>query len=194
MTATEAALVARAQRGDRTAYDRLIDAYQRPIYHLALRYCGHEEDARELAQETFIRAWLKLGTFRLGAPFRPWLYQVATRVCLNHVERRPPPTRSLEPRQPDERPFDPPADPAEEPGRQVPARLLAEQVRAAVAELPPAYRLVMLLYHVEQMTYPEIAAACGLPLGTVKTHLHRARGRLREQLATLLPEHTGAEP
>lgn len=191
MAASDEELVERAKRGDRSAFDELIAAYQRPIYHLALRYCGHPEDARELAQEVFVRAWLKLGTFRDGLPFRPWLYQVAARVCLNAAARPRLRTWSLEPADDDDRPLDPAGPPDDDPAAQAAGGEFAAAVQRAVAALPPPYRLVMLLRHVKQLSYPEIATACDLPLGTVKTHLHRARARLREQLAELLPDGFG---
>lgn len=182
MAATDEVLLAQAARGERAAFDQLVVRHQSAIYHFALRFCGHREDARELAQEIFVRVYLKLSTFRPGASFRPWLYRIATNHCLNAAARRRPVVRSLSPEGEDEPAIDPPGDPRDDPARQVPARLAAATVHQAIVTLPPAYRAVMILRHLEALDYQEIATVLDLPLGTVKTHLHRARQQLQARL------------
>ncbi|MBI2298792.1 MAG: RNA polymerase sigma factor [Armatimonadetes bacterium] len=191
---TDEELAGRARRGDRAAFDALMLRCQGLVYHLALRFCGHAEDARELAQEVFIRLFLKLPGYDPDRPFRPWLYRLATRVFLNTAERKRPVTRSLEAAEEGRPALDPPDVPGADPAHQAEARALREAVFAALLELPPHYRAAMLLRHVEGLSYDEVAAALGQPLGTVKTHLHRARHRLREQLGHLLPPGYGDEP
>ncbi|MCC7491661.1 MAG: sigma-70 family RNA polymerase sigma factor [Fimbriimonadaceae bacterium] len=191
MVESDDALVARAQRGDRTAFDDLVARYQGAVGQVALRYCGDREEARELAQEAFVRAWLKLHTFQLGRPLRPWLLKVTAGVCLNWAGRPRLSTRSLQSAHESEPELDPAAPASGEPARLVEAAALHQAVKAALLELPPAYRTVMLLRHVEGLEYQDIAAATGQPLGTVKTHLHRARGQLRERLREYLPDWLG---
>lgn len=179
MVESDEHLVDRSLRGEREAFDRLVERYQSAVYHFALRFCGHPDDARELAQDIFVRAYLKLNTFQPGRPFRPWLYRVAGSVCLNHRARRRPETVPLEPvEQPGWEPPGPAPNPADEAAKSDLRRRLFEAVR----QLPVAYRTVLLLRHLEGLDYRDIAACLKLPLGTVKTHLHRARQMLRERL------------
>ena len=192
MTETDEFLAGRAQRGDDAAFDRLVGRYQGAVYHLALRYRGHAEDARELAQDVFLRVYRKLSAYDPSRPFRPWLYTLAARVMLNARAARPPATVSLS--QDDHAAFEPAAPPHEDPARIAEGRSLQAAVHQALLELPPAYRLAMLLRHLKQLSYDEIATTLELPVGTVKTHLHRARNRLREVLTEQLPADLGDRP
>lgn len=191
---TDEDLARRAQRGDRAAFDALVGRCQGRVYRLAYRFCGHAEDARELAQEVFVRAWLKLSAYDATRPWWPWLQQLATRVLLNAAERRPPLHRPLE-AEDDRRPTLEPSAPAhEEPARRAVARAAQQAVAAALLELPAHWRAAMLLRHVEGLSYEEIAAALGQPLGTVKTHLFRARRWLLDRLGDWRPEELGGTP
>ena len=180
MVESDEQLVDRSLRGERAAFDQLVARYQAPVYHFALRFCGHPDDARELAQDIFVRAWMKLSTFRPGLPFRPWLYRVAGSVCLNQSAKRRLTTVPLDP--PAEAAAPEPASTAEDPADLAAAGELRQRLHEAVAQLPATYRAVMLLRHLEGLDYREIATSLKLPLGTVKTHLHRARNLLRERL------------
>ena len=190
MTLSDEALVARARNGDRAAFDELVERYQSLVYHFCLRYCGQPDDARERAQDTFVRVWLKLGTFQTHRPLRPWLYKVAAGVCLNAAARRRP-VLSLDTAESDDRTPEPASRPADDPARVAEARQMQAAVHRAMLELPPAYRVVMILRHVEHLDYRDIATALELPLGTVKTHLFRARQQLRQRLGELLPASWG---
>lgn len=192
MTETDELLAGRAQRGDDAAFDRLVARYQGAIYHLALRYRGHPEDARELAQDVFLRVYRKLSAYDANRPFRPWLHTLAVRVMLNAQAARPPATVPLDPT--DGPGLEPATPPQDDPARLAEGRSLREAVHRALLELPPAYRLAMLLRHLRGLSYDELATTLQLPVGTVKTHLHRARNRLREVLADQLPDHLGEQP
>jgi len=165
MVESDEHLVDRSLRGEREAFDQLVARYQSPVYHFALRFCGHPEDARELAQDIFVRAYLKLSTFQPGKPFRPWLYRVAGSVCLNHRARRRPVTVPLEPV---EQPGGEPAGPGPDPAALAAAGALRQQLYEAVRQLPASYRAVMLLRHLDGLDYREIADSLKLPLGTLR--------------------------
>ena len=183
----ERALVRQAVRGDRAAFARLVDLHQRPVHGLCLRLLQEREEARDAAQETFVRAWAALGTYDPASPFLPWLLRIARNHAIDLVRRRLPAARRVEldaPRAPGGEPSpelpDAAAAPADE---QLVAAQRASGVEAAVAALPARYREVIQLFHVEHLSYKEIAATLEVPIGSVMTWLHRARARLRAQMA-----------
>lgn len=156
------------------AFAELVARYQDRIYNYAYRMTGSREDAQDLAQETFIRVYTHLDRFRVEERFSPWIYRITTNLCLNHLKRR---KRNI-PLLPDSADFDGPVSPdnALEASEE---RLILQQ---AILSLPEHYRAVILLRHVEELSYDEIAQATELPLGTVKTRLFRARELLQHQL------------
>lgn len=175
-----------AARGDRDAFARLVDAHKRRVHALCFRLLGDAEEARDAAQESFVRAWSAIGSFDSTQPFAPWVLRIARNHCFDVARRRLPAGREVRldaaPAH-DEAPFEL-AD-AEAPAAD--DRLAGAQrsaaVAGAVAQLPPRYREVIHLFHVEQMAYKDIAAVMDVPIGTVMTWLHRARAKLRETLA-----------
>lgn len=180
----EAALAVAASRGDKQAFGRLVDLHKRAVYGLCIRLLRHPEDARDAAQEAFVRAYASLATFDPTQPFAPWVLRIARNHCLDVGRRRGsrPPEVALD------------ADPEEGGARELPdphtpraddvieRRELAGSLAAAVAALPPNYREVVELFHVEHLSYKEIAATLDVPIGTVMTWLHRARARLKDAL------------
>ena len=184
----EVTLARAAARGDRAAFARLVEMYKRVVYGLALRLLQHPEEARDAAQETFVRAWSAIGTYDAAQPFAPWLLRIARNHCIDVVRRRLPAARRVE--LDDDRGGDAAergelADPsAPRPDEQLERAETASTLGVAVAALPPRYREVIHLFHVEHMSYKEIAATMEIPIGTVMTWLHRARARLREVLDT----------
>jgi RNA polymerase sigma-70 factor (ECF subfamily) len=180
------ALLARAAaRGDRAAFARLVDLHRRSVHGLAFRLLRDPEEARDAAQETFVRAWGAVSTYDASQPFGPWILRIARNHALDLLRRRIPAARQVAlDAEPEEG-----SPHLELAGDAVPADSALEQaqVRAtlesAVAALPPNYREVVQLFHVEQLSYREIAETLDVPMGTVMTWLHRARGKLR---ATLL--------
>jgi RNA polymerase sigma-70 factor (ECF subfamily) len=180
----EAPLVRAAAAGDRRAFARLVDQHQRAVFGLCQRVLQDREEARDAAQETFVRAWSAIATCDPAQPFAPWLLRIARNHCIDVVRRRLPAPRRVE--------LDadgPAGDHTElpDPGAARGDVLLqreqeASELEAAVAALPDNYRQVIQLFHVEHMSYKEIAATMEVPMGTVMTWLHRARGRLRVSL------------
>ncbi|MCA9706268.1 MAG: sigma-70 family RNA polymerase sigma factor [Myxococcales bacterium] len=170
----EPALVVRAGRGDRVAFAELVRRHQGKVRALLLRLAGSPSLADDLAQEVFLRAYRGLVGFEGRSSFGTWVYRISYNVYLNHRTR----TRSYAalPEDYDVRAAAP--DDAHSP----PRADLRRDLRAAIAELPERYRAVIVLYYLHEVSYPEIAEILELPLGTVKTHLHRAKRLLRQHM------------
>ncbi len=181
----EASLARAAARGDRAAFSRIVELRKRVVFRLCMRLLRDEEEARDAAQETFVRAWGAIDTYDPAQPFAPWLLRIARNHCIDLVRRRLPAARRFE--------LDAGAEDeaqrleiedldAPRADDQLERAEAASTLGAAVAALPVNYREVIHLFHVERMSYKEIAAAMEVPMGTVMTWLHRARARLRETL------------
>lgn len=170
-----------SRRGDREAFGQLVARHERAVYALCLRILGSPEEARDAAQEAFVRGYESLRSYDPALAFRPWLLRIARNRCLDLRRREAvrPPTEALdEDRAAQVSAGDPPAI----------ERLLREEGRirleAAIARLPDEQREALLLFHQEQLSYREIAAVLDVPIGTVMTWLHRARRRLRDELGS----------
>lgn len=171
-------LVERAQRGDAAAFELLVRRYERYVYNLALRVVGSPEEAEDLAQCAFVRAWKALPRFRGEAKFSTWLYRIITNLCCS---RLPQLRRELAALAPDDDALDLP-DENQEPESGLAAAEARARIQAAFAGLPESYRLLVSLRHLQALSYEEIAQITGLPLGTVKTGIFRARRKLREAI------------
>ena len=180
MPDAERALIDRAQQGDHDAFAALVNEHQRYIYNLALRVLRDENEALDLAQETFVRAWSALPNFRGQSKFRTWLYRIVTNLCYN---RLPGLRRSLNALGDDvvEEIPDPDSK-SGNPARKLEMQELREHLRQAVDDLDERYRLLIALRYQDELSYDEIASTLNLPLGTVKTGLFRAKERLRRAL------------
>ena len=180
MPDTEQHLIQRARKGDQEAFAALVTEHQRYVYNLALRVLKNEEEALDLAQETFVRAWTALPNFRGQSQFRTWLYRIVTNLCYN---RLPNLRRSLNELGDDiiaeipdtETTFDNPA-------RGLESRELRSYLHQAIEQLDENYRLLISLRYQNELSYEEIATMLNLPLGTVKTGLFRAKEQLRRAL------------
>ncbi len=176
----EASLLHRSRQGDLDAFNRLVEHYQRPLYNLCLRLLASPQAAEDATQDAFLAAFRALSRFR-GGSFRAWLFRIAANACYDQLRRRRAhPTLSLD-AGPDQPPLDlpHPGEPLDERAQRLE---LARCLQEALAALPPDQRLVVLLRDVHGSPYEEIAQAAGLSLGTVKSRLSRARGRLRQLL------------
>jgi RNA polymerase sigma-70 factor (ECF subfamily) len=175
----EPTLVLRAGRGDRTAFAELVRRHQAKVRALLLRLCGDRSLADDLAQEVFMRAHRGLVGFEGRSSFGTWVYRISYNVYLNHRTR----TRSFAALPED---YDVRAA-APDDALSAPRADLRRDLEAAIAELPERYRAVIVLYYLQEVSYPEIAEILELPLGTVKTHLHRAKRLLRRHMGGGLP-------
>ena len=185
-------LVRRAREGDRYAFNLLVWRWERPIYNLALRYLGSEEDATEVCQEVFVRAYTHLKEFRGDAQFSTWLYRIAVNCCHNIVRRR---KRSREVSLDTVRAlrttkiYPPETGQAEEEYQR--AQLLT-RVAEALQMLPEEQRIVVELRILHDRPVEEVSEILGIPPGTVKSRLFYALRKLRGYLKDILPsEHEG---
>lgn len=160
--------------GNPEAFSLLVERYDRAVYHLAYRTLHNVEEARDATQEAFFKAYRSLRTFKPGAKFSTWIFAIAYHACCDRLARN---KRYSNEEMPDK------ADPAPGPEREAIALDEARRLRAAIDSLPEKYRTVITLYHLQGKQYEEIADVLGLPLGTVKTHLFRAKEHLRKLLS-----------
>jgi len=176
----EQLLIQRARNGDQDAFAALVGEHQRYVYNLALRLLKNEDEALDLAQETFVRAWTALPNFRGQSQFRTWLYRIVTNLCYN---RLPNLRRSLNDLGDDVIAELPGTDTAfDNPARGFESRELRLYLHSAIDGLDENYRLLISLRYQNEMSYEEIAQMLNLPLGTVKTGLFRAKEQLRRVL------------
>lgn len=187
----EVLLVGRCQAGDRGAFDLLVLAYQDRIYNLAHRLTGDPEEATDLAQETFVKAFQALASFRRDARFSTWIYRIAINACHSRhrktaVRRRHAPV-SLDAavRTSDGEVAPDPPDTREEPSFVISRSETIRMVRAAIESLDLEHRTVVLLRDMEGYSYEEIQEILGCPIGTVRSRLHRARAELGKRLKRL---------
>ncbi|TAM76661.1 sigma-70 family RNA polymerase sigma factor [bacterium] len=164
--------------GDAEAFGELVAAYERPLYHFALRTLRDREEAADATQEAFVKAYRGLRTFRQELRFSTWLFAITYHACCDRLAKG--------------RRFvleEPPEIPDHRPGPEELALRSDIQARAqqAIARLPERYRTVVTLYYLHECSYEEMAEILSLPLGTVKTHLHRAKERLRRLLESEEP-------
>lgn len=175
-----------AQKGDQKAFEELFRLFQGTVYNTALQLLGNPEDAEDVTQDAFLRAWEQLPQLTAPEAFRNWLLTITVNLCRSHFRKASPPTESLDaPLEGD--------DAEEEPTREIAdegvdaetivlQRETARLVRRAVAELPLAFREVIVLHYFEGLELADIAKILRVPIGTVKSRLARAREQLRRKL------------
>jgi RNA polymerase sigma-70 factor, ECF subfamily len=171
----ERALVAACVAGRRDAFDEIVVRHRRAVYRICYRFVGNHEDATDLGQEVFLRAYRALGSFKGDASFGTWLYRIAVNLCLNKVGSRAPRTEPIEERH---------APPDRAPDA-VSRMLSAErtgQVRAAIARLPPKQRATLILRVYQELPHQEIARLLGSSVGAVKANFFHALNNLRRLL------------
>jgi RNA polymerase sigma-70 factor (ECF subfamily) len=176
------ALVRRTLAGHRDAFGGLVARYQGRLVAICGQITGDYDQAADLAQEAFLRAYTNLERYQPGRSFFAWLYRIAVNGALNYRNRRPPaPVRG----QPGAAALLAAPDPAPSPEAHAEQADLAHQVQAAIAQLPAEYAAVLALRYGADLDYAAIAATLDVPLGTVKIRLFRAKALLRPLLATL---------
>ena len=189
--ATDQEVVALARHGQEAAYRELVCRYERPVFSLVYRMVRDRELAEDLAQETFVKALNAIESYRPEFKFSSWIFKIANNAAIDHLRRRELDTLSLDGSPHAETPEAIEAtalqigDRQETALEEVEARELGGEIETAIARLRPEYRSCILLRHVDGRAYEEIAEILGLPLGTVKTYIHRARNELRLMLGHL---------
>lgn len=173
----EAALVAACLSGQQGAFDVIVERHRRAVYQLCYRYVGNHEDASDLAQDVFLRAYRGLKNFRGQSSLATWLYRIGVNVCLNRVSAKAPQTEPI-----GEYQFvDVHAEPASE-------KMLKDErgarVRAAIAQLPPKQRSALILRMYHDMSHQEIADTLGSSVGAVKANFFHALGNLKKLLGS----------
>lgn len=187
----DADLVSLAQDGKEAAYRELIRRYERPVFSLIFRMVRDREIAEDLAQDTFIKVLNHIDRYRPEFKLSSWLFKIANNVAIDHLRKRQLETVSI-----DGSPHAASAAEVEATQMDVAARQetaleemeakeIGRAIESAIESLRPEYRSCIMLRHVEGRSYEEIAAMLDLPLGTVKTYIHRARHQLREALGTI---------
>jgi len=191
MTRTDEELVARAQGGDIESFNQLILRWERPIYALAYRVIGKEEDARDVCQDAFLRAYRALPGFKGQAKFSSWLYRIALNLCRDWIRRQRRAPVSQLPEDADATELAAETGPVESIEDLVARRELSAIVEEAMSELSEEQRTAIILKEYHGMTFQEIADMQGCPLSTVKTRLYQGLSLLRrrlEQQGQLIPQ------
>ena len=176
----EAAVIQAVLDGDINAYELLVKEYEKNVYNLALRMVGNSEDAADMSQEAFIKAYNSLTSFRGDSKFSVWLYRIVSNVCLDYLRsrgRRQTVSLSTENDDGEDVEIDI-ADETQSPERLLDRRLTRDAVRRGLAALPPEHRQILLLREIQGLSYDEIADALGIEAGTVKSRIFRARKKL----------------
>jgi RNA polymerase sigma-70 factor, ECF subfamily len=179
-------LIIRAQSGNSSAFNELIQQYEKAVFNFAYRLTGNYDDAHDVTQDAFIRAYNAIGSFRGDASFTTWLFRITTNVFLDERKKRKAhPTQSLDEvvqgeesnltRQVE--------DPSAGPEALVTDRERIAVLNKAIHKLPEYQRAMVVMYHMEQKAYEEIAEILEIPIGTVKSRLNRARVALKDLLA-----------
>lgn len=170
--------------GDQDAFAELVDRYQKPVYNLALRMVNQEQDALDLAQEAFVRAWRGLPGFRADARFSTWLYRLTSNLCIDFLraqKNRRTVSMTVEEEREETQQWQVP-DPAPGPEEQTIEREHARQIRNAMAKLTAQQRQILTLRSIHGLSYAEIGQIMELKEGTVKSRLARTREQLRRIL------------
>jgi RNA polymerase sigma-70 factor (ECF subfamily) len=168
------ALISAVLAGRADAFEEIVIRYERAVYNLAVRTLRDSTEAQDATQEAFFKAYRALGSFRPGAKFSTWIFTICYRLCCDRLAKR---KRLSGDELPDR------ADPSAGPAALAERNDEALRLRAAIDALPEKYRAVITLYHLQGRQYEEIASVLNLPLGTVKTHLFRAKEQLRKALS-----------
>jgi len=185
MPVSDERLAQAALRGEPAAFDELVRRYYPRVLSLCRKLLNRREAAHDAAQESVLRAFRKLHLYDPSRRFSAWLMTLTARVCVSHGQRE---RREAEPWEELSETDGGPRDSADGPAETTERAEVARRVAEAVRLLPDLYKPVCLLRHVEGLSYPEIAEATGLPIGTVKIHLFRAKKHLRAELEDLVEQ------
>jgi RNA polymerase sigma-70 factor (ECF subfamily) len=173
----DAELIERYLAGDSAAFSSLVRRHEKRVYNLCYRMLGREEDARDAAQDAFLTALRKLSSFRGEAQFTTWLHRVTVNACYDQLRRK-----KREPLLEAPRDEDAPEPPGPASPDHADSAIAAVDVQRALVRVPHEFRAVLVLHDVHDMAYEDIAETLGIPVGTVKSRLHRGRVALAEEL------------
>ncbi|WP_316572764.1 RNA polymerase sigma factor SigW [Neobacillus sp. YIM B06451] len=172
------------KKGDQDAFAEIVELYKDKLYQLGYRMLGNRHEAEEIAQEAFIRAYVNINSYNQEYKFSTWLYRIATNLCIDRIRKKKPDYYldaevagteglTLYSRIPSDSPL---------PDKEVEMMELQEAIQGEIVRLPEKYRSVIVLKYIEELSLNEISEILDLPLGTVKTRIHRGREALRKQL------------
>jgi RNA polymerase sigma-70 factor (ECF subfamily) len=179
----DAQLIAESLAGKSAAFGLLVEKYQDRLYNTLVHVVGHPEDALDIVQEAFVQAFVKLESFQQASAFYTWLYRIAFNVAASQRRRRRP---AVSVERTHELTGDEPVDSQAGPGERLEQQERCRQVQKAIAGLEEEFRTVLVLREIDGCCYETIAEILDLPIGTVRSRLHRARMQLREQLKEVL--------
>ena len=188
---TDKDVIEHARNGRESAFRELIRRYERPVFSIIFRMVRDRELSEDLAQDTFIKVLNALDKYDPSYKFSSWIFKIAHNTTVDHLRKKELDTLSLDgsphartEEQAEATSFKP-ADRSLDPERYTESQQIGSEIEAAIEELRPQYREAILLWHVEGRPYDEIASIMDLPLGTVKTYIHRGRNELRQKLQHL---------
>jgi len=191
----DAELVRRTLEGDHEAYHALVDAYQNKVYGIAYGVVHNREDALDVAQEAFIKAFKKLPGFRGSSTFYTWLYRITVNLAIDHARKK----KHMVTVDYDDQTLEqaPPESGVQRSRETNPLEVLkreelSETIMSAIMELPEEQRATVVLREIEDLSYAEIAAVLGCSIGTVMSRLHYGRKKLRQKLSGYLAAERGA--
>ena len=178
-------IIERVRAGDTNAFGLLVEKYQTKIYNLALRMCGNEDDAFDLAQDAFVRAWRGLDSFQFDSAFSTWLFRLSSNLCLDFLrakKRRAAVSLTMSGDEDDEEVQLDIPDPGKSPEEIVLAAEDRELLTKALNSLPADQRQIIVMRAIDDLSYTQIAEILNIQEGTVKSRLSRARTQLRNKL------------
>src|SRR3954464_9790366 len=174
-------------KGDQNAFGEIVELYKDKVFQICFRMLGNRHEAEDLAQEAFVRAFVNIQSFNIQMKFSTWLYRIATNLCIDRLRKKKPDyhldaevagTEGLNM-------YSQIAADIRMPEEEVESLELQECIQAAITKLPEKYRSVIVLKYIEELSLKEISEILDLPVGTVKTRIHRGREALRKQLRHL---------
>jgi len=187
VTDEDPTLVERAKNGDLAAFEQLVEKYRQRVWRLAIRYLRDEEEAMDVAQEVFVRAYQSLKEFRGRSQFYTWLFRITVNLATDRQRQRASRQRAFGSEELSEAEWTRTLpDPSRRPDEEASRAQEREQIRKALDALPPHHRTIIMLSDVEGLSYREIAEVLRCPMGTVMSRLHNARKQLRGLLGPLL--------
>ncbi|CAH0292884.1 ECF RNA polymerase sigma factor SigW [Peribacillus sp. Bi96] len=174
-------------KGDHNAFGEIVEIYKDKVFQICFRMLGNRQEAEDLAQEAFVRAFVNIRSFNIQMKFSTWLYRIATNLCIDRLRKKKPDyyldadvagTDGLNM-------YSQIASDMAKPEEEVESLELQETIQAEIMKLPEKYRSVIVLKYIEELSLKEISEILDLPVGTVKTRIHRGREALRKQLRHL---------